>query len=247
MKSYEIINELKCWQGYHRVKGRPAGSPGSCAKNTNEQTSTPTVAGMSQSTAPSGDITTRKDVGGTSLSQTKTPGGFVKQTTASMDMGGAGTANMVKQAPQQPGQLAGTTTVTRTAAAGPKYDADAGIFGNAPATQQASGSAVQGVGFAGAGKDVTAATPKVVTTGDQEMAQQAQKIMNPTVQEEGDETKTDQQKPETKEAPSMRGLMDVILGLGRAATSMQGRDLGADLKQDVKTMIRNKVTGEPNR
>jgi hypothetical protein len=102
MKSYEIINELKCWQGYHRVKGRPAGSPGSCAKNTNEQQTEPT--------------------------------------------------------------------------------------------------------------------------------QQAQP-----------------EEPKQKSDSPMRGLMDLITTVGRAATSMQGRDLGADLKQDVKTMIRNKVTGEPNR
>jgi hypothetical protein len=29
----EQIDELKCWTGYHRVKGVPAGAPGSCAKN----------------------------------------------------------------------------------------------------------------------------------------------------------------------------------------------------------------------
>ena len=32
----EIVNELKCWPGYHRVKGTKAGFPGSCAKNKNE-------------------------------------------------------------------------------------------------------------------------------------------------------------------------------------------------------------------
>jgi len=26
------ISELKCWPGYKRVKGRPAGTPGSCTK-----------------------------------------------------------------------------------------------------------------------------------------------------------------------------------------------------------------------
>ena len=26
------ISELKCWPGYKRVKGRKAGTPGSCAK-----------------------------------------------------------------------------------------------------------------------------------------------------------------------------------------------------------------------
>ena len=60
MKSHEIINELKCWQGYHRVKGRPAGSPGSCAKNTNEQAPTipaaPTGHGQfTTKTLPSGE------------------------------------------------------------------------------------------------------------------------------------------------------------------------------------------------
>lgn len=32
----EQLNELKCWPGYHRVKGTKAGFPGSCAKNTSE-------------------------------------------------------------------------------------------------------------------------------------------------------------------------------------------------------------------
>ena len=29
----EQLDELKCWPGYHRVKGTKAGFPGSCAKN----------------------------------------------------------------------------------------------------------------------------------------------------------------------------------------------------------------------
>jgi hypothetical protein len=134
--------------------------------------STPVIGGMSQATAPGGDITTRSDIGGTSVSQTKTPGGFTKQTTANMDMGNAGSASMVKQAPQQPGQLAGTTTVTRTAApTGPGQ-------GSAAA---ATGSAVQGVAFGGAsGKNVG---QNVVTTGDTGMAQQAKQILKPPVQE----------------------------------------------------------------
>lgn len=33
------IDELKCWPGYHRVKGTKAGAPGSCAKNTSEDLS----------------------------------------------------------------------------------------------------------------------------------------------------------------------------------------------------------------
>jgi hypothetical protein len=32
----EQLNELKCWPGYHRVKGTKEGFPGSCAKNTSE-------------------------------------------------------------------------------------------------------------------------------------------------------------------------------------------------------------------
>ncbi len=36
----ERLDELKCWPGYHRVKGTKAGFPGSCAKNkTNEEVS----------------------------------------------------------------------------------------------------------------------------------------------------------------------------------------------------------------
>jgi hypothetical protein len=122
--------------------------------------------GMSRTTGPGGDITTRSDIGGTSVSQTKTPGGFTKQTTANMDMGNAGSASMVKQAPQQPGQLAGTTTVTRTAAPT--------VPGQGSATA-ATGSATQGVAFGGAsGKNVG---QNVVTTGDAGLAQQAKGIM----------------------------------------------------------------------
>ena len=36
--SKDKLDELKCWPGYHRVKGTTAGFPGSCAKNkTNEE------------------------------------------------------------------------------------------------------------------------------------------------------------------------------------------------------------------
>jgi hypothetical protein len=36
--SKDKLDELKCWSGYHRVKGTTAGFPGSCAKNkTNEE------------------------------------------------------------------------------------------------------------------------------------------------------------------------------------------------------------------
>lgn len=35
----EQLDELKCWPGYHRVKGTKAGFPGSCAKNTSEDLS----------------------------------------------------------------------------------------------------------------------------------------------------------------------------------------------------------------
>lgn len=33
----EQLDELKCWPGYTRVKGVPAGKPGSCKKKTNEE------------------------------------------------------------------------------------------------------------------------------------------------------------------------------------------------------------------
>jgi hypothetical protein len=33
----EQLDELKCWSGYTRVQGVPAGAPGSCKKKTNEQ------------------------------------------------------------------------------------------------------------------------------------------------------------------------------------------------------------------
>jgi hypothetical protein len=32
----EQLDELKCWPGYTRVKGVPAGKPGSCKKKTKE-------------------------------------------------------------------------------------------------------------------------------------------------------------------------------------------------------------------
>ena len=35
-KPDEKLDELKCWSGYTRVKGVPAGAPGSCKKKTNE-------------------------------------------------------------------------------------------------------------------------------------------------------------------------------------------------------------------
>jgi hypothetical protein len=35
----EQLDELKCWPGYTRVQGVPAGAPGSCKKKTNEETS----------------------------------------------------------------------------------------------------------------------------------------------------------------------------------------------------------------
>jgi hypothetical protein len=167
--------------------------------------STPVVGGMSQSTAPGGDITTRSDIGGTSVSQTKTPGGFVKQSTASMDMGPAGSVSQVKAAPQQPGQLAGTTTVTRTDASG------------------TAGSAVQGVGFAGAGKGVTAATPKVVTTGDTAMAQQAQNIMKPGMSEQ---RKSKMRESATGGASSAGAVATSMSGPGRKPTSGVPKRLG---------------------
>jgi hypothetical protein len=34
--SEEVLDELKCWPGYTRVKGVPAGAPGSCKKKTSE-------------------------------------------------------------------------------------------------------------------------------------------------------------------------------------------------------------------
>jgi hypothetical protein len=33
----EQLDELKCWPGYSRVQGVPAGAPGSCKKKTNEE------------------------------------------------------------------------------------------------------------------------------------------------------------------------------------------------------------------
>ena len=197
-------------------------------KKVKEQTTTPTIGGMSQSTAPGGDITTRSDIGGTSVSQTKTPGGFVKQQTAAMDMGGAGSASMVKQAPTVgSGQLAPTTTVTRTAAAGPKYDADAGVFGNAPTAAPATGSAVQGVGFAGAGKNVTAATPKVVTTGDTAMAQQAQNIMKPGMSEQ---RKSKMRESATGGGSSAGGIATSIGGPAHKPTSGVPKKVGNSYK-----------------
>ena len=169
----------------------PPNSPKQIPPATAPGTTPPTasVGGLSQSAdAKTGDVTKSFNVGDVSVSSTQTPGGFTKQTTADYDMGPAGTASMVKSAPQQPGQLAGTTTVTRTGSAGPKYDADAGVFGNAPSAQPASGSAVQGVAFGGAsGKNVG---NNVVTTGDADLAAQAKAVMpapNTNLEENDDE------------------------------------------------------------
>jgi hypothetical protein len=35
-ESEEQLDELKCWSGYTRVRGVPAGAPGSCKKKTKE-------------------------------------------------------------------------------------------------------------------------------------------------------------------------------------------------------------------
>ena len=45
----------------------------------------------------------------------------------------------------------------------------------------------------------------------------------------------------------LKGIGDIALPVGRAIYGMQGRDIPADIRSDVKTMIRNKVTGEPNK
>jgi len=169
MKSYEIINELKCWQGYHRVKGRPAGSPGSCAKNTNEQQTEPTQQAQQEEPKQKSDSPMR------------------------------GLIDLI-------------TTV------GSKRLAIAGVGQTQQATQPVPASP----------NPVSQLKPE-----DDLEEQDAQQEPKP--------------EPKQNSDSPMRGLLNLITTVGRAATSMQGRDLGADLKQDVKTMIRNKVTGEPNR
>ena len=205
MKSYEIINELKCWSGYHRVKGRPAGSPGSCAKNTNEQAADLSDTGFQQGAstvkAASGQI--QKDI------QTSNQLGGALGSVQSLRQGGPNTIANI--APGAQAKVAGM--------------------------QQAQTDVNKRLAIAGVGQTPTAPQP----------AQQTDLSQYKDDELEEQDQQQPEQKPEQREGPSMKDLMGLIITLGRGATSMQGRDLGADLKSDVKTMIRNKVTGEPNR
>lgn len=206
MKSYEIINELKCWSGYHRVKGRPAGSPGSCAKNTNEQ-------------AP--------DLAGTGYQQ----GNSIVKAASGQIQQDIGTANAVSGTLQNIDKLRqGGPNMTRNTA--PAVDNMIGGMKTAQ-TDVNKKLAIAGVGQMQPTQPTQPQQPKDLSQyKDDELEEQ--------------DTQPEQ-KPEQKEGPSMRDLLGIITTVGRGATSMQGRDLGADLKADVKTMIRNKVTGEPNK
>ena len=44
-KTEDQLDELKCWTGYSRVPGVPAGAPGSCRKKTNEAEQCPECGG----------------------------------------------------------------------------------------------------------------------------------------------------------------------------------------------------------
>jgi len=182
----QYLESVRDYLKYEAVSQEPemmpfAESAANYALNSllDEDTFIPGQGGMSGSISKTGDVTTRFDSGGLSVSQTKTPGGFTKQTTADYDMGPSGSASLVQQAPQKPGQLAGTTTVTRTAMPT--------VPGQGSATA-ASGSAVQGVAFGGAsGKNVG---NNVVTTGDADLAQQAKAVMpapNTNLEEDDDQ------------------------------------------------------------
>jgi hypothetical protein len=90
--------------------------------------------GVDQTTdSNTGDITTRFNQGPMSVSQTKTPGGYTKQTDQKFDLGTATLGNRTVGPNVAAGQLAGTTTKTATN----------NITGK---TQQQ----VKGVGFGGA-------------------------------------------------------------------------------------------------
>lgn len=206
MKSYEIINELKCWQGYHRVKGRPAGSPGSCAKNTNEQAADLTNTGFQQ---------------GSSMINTA-PEQIQKDIQASNQLGGAlGSIQSLRQG--------GPNTIANIAP-----NAQAKVAG----MQQAQTDVNKRLAIAGVGQTPTAPQPVQQTNLSQYNDDELEEQEQPTQQEEP---------KQQDDRSSMRGLLNIIQTLGRAATSLKGRDIGADVKQDVQTMIRNKVTGEPNR
>lgn len=209
MKSYEIINELKCWQGYHRVKGRPAGSPGSCAKNTNEQAADIAGTGFQQgnSVVKANPNQIQQDVG-----QSQLIGGTLKNID-SLRQGGPNTFAQIDPAVHN--MVGGMKTAQ---------------------TDVNKRLAIAGVGQTQQATQPVPASPNPVS-----------QLKPEDDLEEQDAQQEPKPEPKQNSDSPMRGLMDLITTVGRAATSMQGRDLGADLKQDVKTMIRNKVTGEPNR
>jgi hypothetical protein len=113
-------------------------SDGSGTKTYNAQgqlvtTATPNLAGLQKTTdVKSGDVTTDYNQGPMRVSQTQTPGGYVKQSDTQYDLGIA-TVGQKKVGPDiAAGQLAGTTTNTVTNPSG-------------QSKQQ-----IQGIGFGGA-------------------------------------------------------------------------------------------------
>ena len=120
-------------------------------------------AGVSQTTdSDTGDITTSFNQGPMSVSQTKTPGGYTKQTDQRFDLGPASMAQKTVGPNIGAGQLAGTTTKTATN----------NITGQ-------SQQQVRGVGFGGAtGSNVG---KNYVGASDDELAQHAANVFKENV------------------------------------------------------------------
>ena len=120
-------------------------------------------AGVSQTTdSDTGDITTSFNQGPMSVSQTKTPGGYTKQTDQRFDLGPASMAQKTVGPNIGAGQLAGTTTRTATN----------NITGQ-------SQQQVRGVGFGGAtGSNVG---KNYVGASDDELAQHAANVFKENV------------------------------------------------------------------
>jgi hypothetical protein len=116
--------------------------------------------GVGQTTdSDTGDITTSFNQGPISVSQTKTPGGYTKQTDQRFDLGPATVAQKTVGPNIGAGQLAGTTTRTAT--------------NNMTGQSQQQ---VRGVGFGGAsGANVG---KNYVGSSDDELAQHAASVFN---------------------------------------------------------------------
>jgi hypothetical protein len=143
-------------QNYHRLKQIQRMIRGAELDEMN-------FGGVSQTTdSDTGDITTSFNQGPVSVSQTKTPGGYTKQTDQRVDLGPATMAQKTVGPNIGAGQLAGTTTSTAT--------------NNMTGQSQQQ---VRGVGFGGAtGANVG---KNYVGSSDDELAQHAASVFKENV------------------------------------------------------------------